>query len=137
MKFLLLILAACGLALTGCRHEGASVGQTVTGKRITVEDQHEILVNDPQLAGKLSFHNIVVRRTAENRLQVIMEIRNRTNYPQAIEVSTQFRDSQNVPLRDTSAWSRLAMSPNETRAYRITSLDSRAHAFSTRVREGR
>ncbi len=122
--------------LVGCRHEGAYQGKTVSGGGVVVEDQEEVVILSPQLSKRLSFHSLGTQRTEAGRLLVQVEIRNRTDHRQNIDVSTQFRSENGMALPDTSAWQRLSLSPNETRVYEVTSVDGRARAFTIRVREG-
>lgn len=140
--YLSALTAALGLTLLlaiagGCRSEGALPGQTVTGSRVTVESDEQFVVLSHQLDGKLSFHDPISRRVDNGRLQVVVNIRNRTNFTQNIDVSTTFRDKDNVPLNDDSAWQRLVLGANETRAYQVSSVTDKACTFTVRVREGR
>jgi len=124
-------------SIAGCVREGPSPGQSVAGPGVTLESDQQFVLLDKSIEDKFSFHNAVTRRVENGRLEVIVDIRNRTDHNQALDISTLFRDEQKVALRDETAWARHLFGPNQTRAYRAVSIDSRAACFTVRLREGR
>ena len=121
----------------GCRHEGPYVGESITGGRgVSVERDAQFVLLDKAVDRKFSFEEPTLRRVANDRLEVIVDIRNRTNHNQSVDVSTVFRDEARVPIGDETAWTRVIFGPNQTQTYRVTSVSSKAATFTVRVREG-
>jgi hypothetical protein len=140
----LLTTAALALALvaglatltTGCRTEGALPAETVTGKGVTIESDEQFVLLDKDLKGKLSFHNPVSRRVDNGRLEVTVDVRNRTRKPVVLALSTVFRDGEGVALNDESGWQPVFLGPAQTQTYRVTSITEQAAYFTVRARLG-
>jgi hypothetical protein len=138
-RFALVTIAAVpaiALGLAACHREGPLPGRTVSGRGVVNEAEHQVVMLDRALYRKFSFEQPWHRRVDNDRLQVILSIRNRTNFTQSVDVSTAFRDEVNAPLNDETAWTRLTMGPNETKTYTATSIGPRAQNFTVRLREG-
>lgn len=132
-----LTLAAVGLALWACHAAPPVEGPFgVPSAPQRAEDLQTFVILDPQLVGRISVDRHGVQRDPNGRLAVQVFVRNRTQYPQAIDVQTAFRDEQGFDINDTTAWERLSLEPNATAAYRAVSLDSRAARYVVRFREG-
>ena len=131
-----IVAVASTWPVTACHREGPSPGEEIVGPGVVNEAEHQVVILDRSLRGKFSFERPWTRRVDNDRLQVIVRIRNRTNYTQNVDISTVFRDEVNAPLNDQTAWTRLIFGPNETKSYMATSIDRRAHNFTVRLREG-
>ena len=133
---LLALALGAGVAgiATGCRTEGALPAQTVTGKGVTVENDEQFVLLDKALNGKLSFHNPISRRVDNGRLEIVVELRNRTREPLIVNLSTVFRDGEGVTLNDESAWQPVFLGPAQTQVYRVTSITEQAAYFTVRAR---
>ena len=130
------LLAAIAVAGAGCYREGPRRGRTVEGSRVVAEHEEEFILLNRALKKKFSFEIPAQRRVANDRLEVIVQIRNRTNHRQVVDASTIFRDADNVPINDETAWTRLIFDPNQTLTYRATSITSKAALFTVRIRQG-
>ena len=132
----LCLTAVCVVMLAGCAHEGPLPGQSITrGRNLDVERNQQFVLMDQVLKNKFSFEQPVLREVANGRLEVIVDIRNRTNYNQSVDASMAWRDAQNVVI-DETAWTRLIFGANQTVTYRTTSISNQAINFTVRLREG-
>jgi hypothetical protein len=142
------ILAALALPLlVACQtpsHEGAQLGVRVDDARAptarVMYDQVVILDKTLQSAnaGKIAIETQGNRRTATGTLNVIVQVRNRTDFPQAIEARTSFFDQGFAPTENPSAWNRLQLPPNGIATYQESSMGSAnvAHYY-VEIREAR
>jgi hypothetical protein len=131
------LTALVGSLALGCHHPPPMEGPYAaisTPQR--AEPYQTVVVVDPQISGRVSIDRQGVQRDENGRLAVQVFVRNRTNFPQAVEAQTAFRDAQGFDINDETAWQRLNMGPNETQVYRAISLDSRAAFYVVRLREG-
>jgi hypothetical protein len=143
-----LIASAWALSLlAACQSpspEGAQLGVRVDDAKAptarVMYDQVVILDKSLQStkAGKIAIENQGTRRTATGTLNVIAQVRNRTDYPQVLEARTSFFDNGFAPTENPSAWIRVHLPPNGIAAYQETSLGTAnvAHYY-VEIREAR
>lgn len=127
MRTLLMLVATLGL--TACQtvaqvDEGPALGVRVNSPyapnaRLNLDT---VVILDKALqdgrAGKLAVETSGGRRTPTGTLEIFAVIRNRTDYPQQIELRSQFFDQLGVPIEGPTAWSRLMLEPNGIQAYK-------------------
>ncbi|CAH0280893.1 hypothetical protein SRABI118_03773 [Massilia sp. Bi118] len=143
-----LILAALALPLAACQappsQEGAQLGVRVDDARAptarVMYDQVVILDKSLQsaTAGKIAIENQGTRRTATGTLNVIVQVRNRTDFPQTIEARASYFDAGFAPTEKPSAWNRLYLPPNAVATYQESSMGAAnvAHYY-VEIREAR
>jgi allantoicase len=143
-----IILAALALPLlAACQtpsQEGAQLGIRVDDARAptarVIYDQVAILDKTLQSAkaGKLAIESQGARRTATGTLNVIVQVRNRTDFPQVIEARTSFFDGGFAPTENPSGWNRLHLPPNGIATYQESSMGAAnvAHYY-VEIREAR
>lgn len=142
------IAAACALlSLAACQSpspEGAQMGVRVNDASAPTARvmYDQVVILDKQLqstkAGKIAIETQGARRTATGTLNVIAQVRNRTDFPQVIEARTSFFDSGFAPTENPSAWSRIHLDPNGIASYQESSLGTAnvAHYY-VEIREAR
>jgi hypothetical protein len=125
----LAVLAA--LMLSGCPtpyQEGATMGVRVNdanapNARIQYD---QVVILDKHLqdsrAGKIAVEGQGARRTATGALNVVVQLRNRTDFPQVVEARTTYFDSAFIPVEKASAWQRVHLDPNGIGAYQESSM---------------
>lgn len=122
---LLLSLSACQAPVS---QEGAQFGVRVNDAQSPnariMYDQVVILDKNLQNAhnGKIAVEAQGARRTATGTLNVIVQLRNRTDYPQVLEARTSFFDSGFAPTEKPSGWNRLHLEPNGIASYQESSM---------------
>jgi hypothetical protein len=136
IKWAALILA--GVSLAAC-HRGLKEGPypALSVPQAAAEERETVVILDGSIAGKIAVEKQALRRNAQGRLEVFANIRNRTHYDQAVDVQTVFKNETWISTGDESAWTRLTLSPSETRSYREISLNEEPVNYTIRIRQGR
>lgn len=143
-----IIASACALLLlSACQtpsQEGAQMGVRVNdvnapNARIMFD---QVVIIDKALqssrAGKIAIESQGTRRTATGTLNVIVQLRNRTDYPQVVEARVSFFDSGFAPTEKQSGWSKVHLDPNGIGSYQESSLGSATVAhYYVEIREAR
>jgi len=127
----LIVLTLLSFFIFGC--EGAF--RPVHIPRADVEDTETFVLLTRNLKNQVTVEGQRAKWTAENLLEVQARIRNRMEEPLQVEVQTVFKDKDGFSVNDISAWQRLIFEPNETKIYKINSINSKARRFTIRVRE--
>jgi hypothetical protein len=137
----MLMLAACQ---TPPNPEGAQMGVRVNdasapNARIQYD---QVVIIDKVLqnsqTGKIAIETQGARRSATGTLNVIVQLRNRTDYKQVLEARTSYFDAGFAPTEKPSAWHRIHMDPNGIASYQESSMGAAnvAHYY-VEVREAR
>ena len=74
------------------------------------------------------------RRDSDGRLEVAANIRNRESRRIQVQISCEFKDEQGFVV-DSSPFQNFILSPLAQEPYRVIALNSKATAFTIRVRE--
>nr|WP_315398401.1 hypothetical protein [uncultured Duganella sp.] len=78
------------------------------------------------------------RRSATGTLTVMVQLRNRTDFPQMLEARAHFFDSGFAPIEKPSAWSRVPLEGNGIASFQEASLGTQAVAhYYVEIREAR
>jgi hypothetical protein len=143
-----MIVGACALLLlAACQSpspEGAQMGVRVNDAKAPnariMFDQVVILDKALQSneAGKIAIESQGTRRTPTGTLSVIVNVRNRTDYPQVLESRVSFFDSAFAPTEKTSGWTKIHLEPNGIGNYQESSIATGnvAHYY-VEIREAR
>lgn len=146
------MLGALGAALLlgGCQQapipsqEGAQFGlrvQDANAPNARIQyDQVVILDKSLQNSqnSKIAVEAQGARRTATGTLTVMVQLRNRTDFPQMLEARAHFFDSSFAPIEKPSAWNRVPMEANGIASFQETSLGTQAVAhYYVEIREAR
>lgn len=147
MKSPLLALAAAAL-LAACAQpqftEGAKVARRVDDAAAPDARMQydQVIILDRSLqsdkAGKIAVESQGARRTPTGTLRVIAQLRNRTDFRQAIEARVSFYDSGYAPIDKTSAWRRIHLDANGVAVYEgLSTLSVEVAHYLVEVREAR
>lgn len=143
--FKTIIAAGCIALLAGCQaQEGAYMGVRVDDARQpNARIQYDqVVILDKVLqngkTGKIAIEGQGASRTGTGTLKVTVAVRNRTDFPQTLDVRTSFFDSGFGPTEKPSGWTRLHLDPNGTGHYQESSMGAAnvAHYY-VEVREAR
>lgn len=138
--WVLSLLAAC----QSPNPEGAQLAVRVDDSRAANArvQYDQVVILDKSLqsakAGKLAIETQGTRRTATGTLNVVVQVRNRTDFPQVIEARTSFFDGGFAPTENPSGWNRVHLPPNGVATYQENSLGTAnvAHYY-VEIREAR
>ena len=137
LTVLILLAGAALAAAIGC-NRGVKEGPfpALSVPKAALEERETIVILDGSLAGKIAIENQAVRRDTQERLEVFVNLRNRTRYDQAVDVQTVFKNETGISMGDETAWKRLSLGPNETQTYKAISLDDKPVRYTVRIRQG-
>ena len=146
----LAMLALVLVVASGCgwRREGPATGTKAGTLRQGIYEtpMDSVVVLDRDLAvwtgrnwtsrSKIAIQQHGARRVANSGLEVVVEIRNRTNDPLTVEARTTFYDTQNLAIEQASAWQPVNLPPQGTATYTESSLSPQAQHYLVEVRRG-
>jgi len=124
---LVLLLAA------GCRTVDTT-GVTLNSSKYTLEQTEKLQYLDPELQAAVTSTGIQHSTLTDGRLQVVVNVHNRSKMPMAVQLSTAFKDSAGFATLDETAWQTLSLRQNSTEAVRFVSSQPGLRQFTIRVR---
>lgn len=119
------------LSLAGC--EGAYRARRNT--RADLENRESVVVLTSKLRDTIAVESQRAKWSPANLLEIQARLRNRTEKPVQVEVQTVFKDADGFSTNDNTVWTRMLFEPNETKIYRVNSLNTKARRFTIRIRE--
>ncbi len=137
-KPLVLSLAgAAALALfSGCQTEpGPYLPQETT--KYTLESTERFVVMDQRVQHSVTCTGLQEGMTADGRLEVAANIKNRENRRIQVQVSCAFKNDQGFTTGDESPWQTLILGENATETVRFTAMNNQAQRYTVRVRQAR
>jgi uncharacterized protein YcfL len=135
-KAVLSLLLAAGLGLAGCQTQpGPYLPQDTT--KYTLESTEQFVVMDKSVQYSVTGTGLQVGTTADGRLEVSANIKNRENRRIEVQVSCVFKNAQGFSTGDETPWRTLILGENATETVRFTAMNNQASKYTVRVREAR
>lgn len=122
------------LALAGCQMAPVSLAPLSTTK-FTLQQTEKLMLLDRPTQEAVSSTGIQHSVLPDGRMQVVVNIKNRQNQANRVQLSTVFRDTQGISHGDETPWETLTLSQNATEAVRFVSETRDARQFTVRVRK--
>ncbi len=150
IKISLAAIAVLGLTLTGCMevHEKAinTHEAVVTGHpggaylpknttRYAFEQTNPFVLMDKNVEHSVTCTEIQRGTTADGRLQVVANVRNRENRRIQVQINCVFKDEQGFSTGDETPWENLILTENAQESVRFVAMNDKAKNFTIRVRE--
>ncbi len=142
MKTLLPILAAAALLLisTGCASKntqgtGPYLPQDTT--KYTLENTEKFVLMDQAAQYSVTCTGLQERTTADGRLEVVANVKNREARRIQIQIGCVFKDGQHFSTGDETPWQTLILTENGTEAVRFTATNPQSKTYTIRVRQAR
>jgi hypothetical protein len=128
------VVAALALAaLGGCAMPPRAVApQDSTKYSLENTDKFEPL--DAASQTWVSCTGLQERHLGDGRLEVVADVKNRVRANVVVQVQCVFQDAQGVSLDELGPWRIIYLPVDSTEAVRFVALDTRAVAYSIRVR---
>lgn len=123
------------LVLAGCRSPGPFLPQDTT--KYTLENTEYFVVMDQRVQHSVTSTGIQQGTTADGRLRVVANIKNRENRRIQVQVSCVFKDSDGFSTGDETPWKTLILGEYATEAVEFIAMNDRATRFTVRVRQAR
>jgi hypothetical protein len=135
MLLSLLSAASCLLLLGACaHHEGAYA--PLKAEEGAMESLAKFVLLDPAAQRSITCSSLQEGRTADGRLQVKANVRNRENRRLEVQINCVFKDEQGFTVEETPFES-LILTENETRGVEFTAMNDKPKTYTIRVRQAR
>jgi uncharacterized protein YcfL len=140
MKTKLVLLAAgAALAITGCstplHDKGPYAPQSSPAPAL--ENTERVVLMDPGVQYSLTCTGIQEGATADGRLTVQAQIRNRENRRIEVQVNCVFKDANGYSTSDETPFQTLILTENATEQVKFTAMNTLAKKYTIRVRQAR
>jgi len=134
----ILLVASAALALTACTStydKGPYLPQE--SKTPAHENTEPVVLMDPGVQYSLTCTGIQEGATADGRLEVIAQIRNRENRRIEVQVNCVFKDANGYTTGDETPFQALILTENATEQVKFTAMNTLAKKYTIRVRQAR
>ncbi|MBN8247841.1 MAG: YcfL family protein [Verrucomicrobia bacterium] len=133
---LLLPIATLFLALAGCAsHQGAYA--PADASKSNQELTAKFVLMDPGAQTSVTSSGLQETRLGDGRLQVACILQNRENRRIQVQAQCVFKDAAGFSTGDETPWENVILTENGMETVTFTSLNSRAAAYTVRVRQAR
>ena len=138
------ILAASLLVVTGCSSStkqkyvpgtGPNLPQDTT--KYSLENTEKFVLMDAATQYSVTCTGLQERVTADGRIEVVANVKNREGRRIQVQISCVFKDAQHASTGDETPWQTLILGENATEAVRFTAMNSLAKTYTIRVRQSR
>ncbi len=128
--------SALALALAGCAAKpGPHAPQDTT--KYTLENTEAFVLSDEAVQRSVTCTGIQTRTTADGRLQVVANIKNREARRIQVQVSCVFKNEAGFATGDETPWELIDLTENLTHAASFTAMNPQAKKYTIRVRQVR
>ena len=128
----------CGLPIllwqSGCVHGGAYT--PVNTDKFNQESTAKFVCLDAQVQTSVTCASLQESQTAEGRLRVKVNVRNRENRRLEVQINCVFKDAQGFTEEETP-FQTLILTENEIRGVEFTAMNEKAKNYTVRVRQAR
>ncbi len=125
------LLTSLVLLCFGCANEGP---YRPAQREESPEIENLIVILDEKLTPFVAVDAHHTERTAQGKLKVMANLRNRTNQDHTVQVQTVFRDANGFSIDDDTPWETILLTANETRTISTTSTTPKAERYTIRIR---
>ncbi len=124
------------LAFTGCATKpGPHAPQDTT--KYTLENTDTFVLADEAVQHSVTCTGIQTRSTADGRLQVVANIKNREARRIQVQVSCVFKNEAGFATGDETPWELIDLTENITHSAIFTAMNPQAKKYTIRVRQVR
>ena len=139
MKTSIILLAASAtLAVTACKStydKGPYLPQQ--SKTPAYESTERVVLMDPGVQRSLTCTGLQEGATADGRLEVTAQIRNRENRRIEVQIGCVFKDANGYATGDETPFQTLILTENATEQVKFTAMNTLAKKYTIRVRQAR
>lgn len=128
----LALVGMLALSAAGCVHEGAYVARSHRNYDVPLNN---VGIADKNLAWALAIENQGSARSAANKLEVWVEVRNRADRQQGISLRTRFYNKGRQPIESTQ-WTRMFIDARSLTTYHSLATRPDAAYYYVEIQEG-
>jgi len=135
---ILLLTAGAALAFTACKStydKGPYLPEQ--SKTPPYENTERVVLMDPGVQYSLTCTGIQEGASADGRLEVIAQIRNRENRRIEVQVNCVFKDANGYTTGDETPFQTLILTENATEQVKFTAMNTLAKKYTIRIRQAR
>lgn len=130
-----LLLASAGCASKNTRGTGPYLPQDTT--KYTLENTEKFVLMDQAAQFSVTCTGLQERTTADGRLEVVANVKNREARRIQVQISCVFKDAQHFSTGDETPWQTLILTENSTETVRFTAANPLSKTYTIRVRQAR
>jgi uncharacterized protein YcfL len=135
---IVLLAAAAALAVTACsstHDKGPYLPQS--SKTPAHENTERVVLMDPGVQYSITCSGLQEGATADGRLEVTAQIRNRENRRIEVQVNCVFKDANGYTTGDETPFQTLILTENATEQVKFTAMNTLAKKYTIRIRQAR
>lgn len=134
--FYALVASTCFALLTGCQstEHGAFLPVNVTVNDL--ENHTALVLLDQRAQDAVTCPGIQETRLPDNRLQVVVHLRNRENHRVRVQANCEFKDAQGF-VTDSTPFQNVFLDENAQEDVKFVSINDKALRYTVRVRLAR
>jgi hypothetical protein len=135
---IILLTATAALTLAACKStydKGPYLPQQ--SKTPAYENTALVVLMDPGVQHSLTCAGIQEGASADGRLEVIAQIRNRENRRIEVQVNCVFKDANGFSTGDETPFQTLILTENATEQVKFTAMNKLAKKYTIRIRQAR
>lgn len=132
---ILLAASAAALALTvGCATQ-PQVQPAVGTTKYTLENTDKFALLDEAVQHAITCTGLTERALANGHFEVVANLKNHETKSTDVQANCVFKDTQNQPTGDETAWQDVTIPQNSTVAVRFTAATATAKKYTVQVRQ--
>ena len=133
--FYALVASTCFALLTGCQTDhGAYLPANVTVNDL--ENHTALVLLDQRAQDAVTCPGIQETRLPDNRLQVVVHLRNRENHRVRVQANCEFKDAQGF-VTDSTPFQNVFLDENAQEDVKFVSINDKALRYTVRIRLAR
>lgn len=129
-----LSLAAAAL-LCGCATSQPKAPEVQDSIKYTVDDTGRVAFADPVTKEAILCTGLQERFTADNKLDVIANVKNRSDHPLKVQVQCLFRDADGFVTPQGTPWQTVSLDPQMTETVHFTASSTVSKRYTLRFRQ--
>ena len=130
--FPILVALLAVAVFTGCRTGGAYLPKNTT--KYDYENTENFVLMDRMVQRSVTSPGIQESRTADGRLQINVQMRNREARRIEVQASAEFKDAQGFTI-DSTPWKTVILTESEQQSVPFISMSREAVRYTVRVRQ--
>lgn len=135
---IVLLAAGAALVVTACRStydKGPYLPQNSSTP--AYENTERVVLLDPGVQHSITCTGLQEGTTADGRLEVTAQLRNRENRRIEVQVNCVFKDANGYTIGDETPFQTLILTENATEQVKFTAMNGLARKYTVRVRQAR
>lgn len=126
------VFTACVVMLSGCATDSAR-----DSTKYSLESTEKFVTLDRVTQAEVACTGLRERVRPDGRLEVVVNVKNRSANPLKLQINCVFKDPQGFTLGDETPFQPLRLESNATETVRFTATNPQAKRYTIRVKQAR